>query len=81
MSDFVYVDPFPSGPDRTEYRKVDAGKVSTASFDGQEVLKVDPEALRLLAREAMRDVSDAGRVHRPHRPQTAAHLWEFPLSR
>jgi hypothetical protein len=31
--------------------------VSVASFEGNEILKVDPEALAILASEAMRDIA------------------------
>jgi fumarate hydratase, class I len=56
---FVYQDPFPLGEDKTRYRRVEASEkyVSVASFEGRDVLKVDPEALTVLANEAMRDVS------------------------
>ena len=56
---FVYQDPFPLGEDKTRYRKVEGSEkyVSVASFEGNEILKVDPEALTILANEAMRDVS------------------------
>jgi fumarate hydratase class I len=56
---FVYQDPYPTGSDTTEYRKLEGSEkyVSVEMFDGQDVLKVDPEALTVLAREAMRDVS------------------------
>ncbi len=57
MPEFGYQDPFPLGPDETSYRKLTSDYVSTAEFDGQEILKVAPEALVLLAREAFRDVS------------------------
>jgi fumarate hydratase class I len=56
---FEYQDPFPLGEDPTEYRKLEGSEryVSVDTFGGQEVLRVDPEALTVLAREAMRDVS------------------------
>jgi fumarate hydratase class I len=56
---FVYQDPFPLGADKTRYRRLEGSEkyVSVASFDGKEVLKVNPEALTVLANEAMRDVS------------------------
>jgi fumarate hydratase, class I len=69
---FRYVDPFPHGPDETPYRKVSSSLVSTATFDGEEVLKIAPEALTLVAREAFRDVSF---LYRPsHLAQVAAIL-------
>ncbi len=57
--EFVYQDPFPLGPDATEYRKLEGSEryVSIKIFNGQEVLKVAPEALAILTRAAMRDVS------------------------
>lgn len=56
---FTYQDPYPTGADNTEYRKLEGSEryVSVEPFDGHDVLKVDPEALTILAREAMRDVS------------------------
>ena len=57
MPEFAYQDPFPLGPDRTRYRHLTSEYVSTATWDGQEFLKVAPEGLAALAREAFRDVS------------------------
>jgi len=57
MPEFSYQDPFPLGPDKTQYRLLTKDHVKVAEFDGQEVLKVGPEALTLLARECLRDVS------------------------
>jgi fumarate hydratase class I len=54
---FEYQDPFPLGPDETRYRLLTAEGVSVASFEGTEVLKVEPAALTRLAREAMREIS------------------------
>jgi fumarate hydratase, class I len=57
MPEFAYQDPFPLAPDSTGYRKLGADLVSTATFEGEEILKIKPEALQLLASEALRDVS------------------------
>ncbi|MGO9814194.1 MAG: fumarate hydratase [Isosphaeraceae bacterium] len=57
MPEFAYQDPFPLAPDSTSYRTLGADLVSTATFEGEEILKIKPEALQLLAREALRDVS------------------------
>jgi fumarate hydratase class I len=57
MPEFAYQHPFPLGPDTTQYRHLTSDYVSTADFEGQEILKVDPEGLTTLAREAFRDVS------------------------
>jgi fumarate hydratase class I len=57
MADFKYQDPFPLGKDDAPYRHLTSDHVSVSQFDGEEVLKVEPEALTLLAKEAMRDAS------------------------
>jgi len=56
---FVYQDPYPLGEDRTTYRRLEGSEqyVSVASFQGRDVLKVDPEALTIVANEALRDTS------------------------
>lgn len=54
---FKYQDPFPLGKDTTEYVCISTDYVSTSEFSGQEVLKIEPEALTLLAKSAMRDCS------------------------
>jgi fumarate hydratase, class I len=71
---FFYQDPFPVGPDRTTYRKLEGSEawVAVERFGEHEVLRVDPEALTALAREAIRDVSF---LLRPgHNAQVAAIL-------
>ncbi len=59
MSDtpFSYHKPFPLGPDKTEYRLITKDHVEVVEFEGKEILKVAPEALTLLANEAIRDIS------------------------
>ncbi len=56
-SEFKYQDPFPLGPDNTQYRLLTKEGVSVATFEGKEILKVSPAALADLANQAMRDVS------------------------
>jgi len=72
MAEFVYKDPLPLAGDSTRYRRLTADHVSVARFDGEEVLKVEPEALTALAREAMRDASFLLRTE--HLEQVAAIL-------
>ena len=48
---------FPLGPDTTEYRKLTDEHVSVREFDGEEVLTVAPEGIRLLCEEAFRDIN------------------------
>jgi fumarate hydratase class I len=54
---FFYQDPLPLGKDTTNYRLLTRKHVSVAQFDSRDVLKIEPEALTLLANEAIRDVS------------------------
>ncbi len=54
---FVYQDPLPLGADDTEYRLLSQEGVSTATFEDKEILKVTPEALTYLAREAFHDTN------------------------
>ncbi len=55
--EFKYQDPFPLGPDGTKYRLLTKEGVSVATFEGKEILKINPAALTNLANQAMRDVS------------------------
>jgi fumarate hydratase class I len=54
---FQYQDPFPLAKDQTRYRLLTKEGVSVATFEGKEILKVEPSALERLAREAIREVS------------------------
>ena len=55
--DFHYQELFEHGMDTTPYRQLTSDHVATTVFEGQEILTVQPEALTLLAREAMDDVA------------------------
>ena len=59
MVDFTYQEPFPLGKDTTKYRKIEGSEtfVSTGQFNDQEILKIAPEGLTILAKEAMKNVS------------------------
>jgi fumarate hydratase class I len=57
MAEFKYQDPFPLGRDDTPYRLLTKDHVYVTQLDGKEILKIEPEALTKLAREAMRDAS------------------------
>ncbi|MFH1763912.1 MAG: fumarate hydratase [Gemmatimonadota bacterium] len=72
MAEFAYQDPFPLTGDSTTYRRLTSEHVSIGDFEGKEILKVEPEALSLLAREAMREVSFLLRAK--HLEQIAAIL-------
>jgi fumarate hydratase, class I len=72
MAEFRYVEPFPIAKEETPWRRVASDLVSVGSFDGQEVLKVAPGALTLVAKEAFRDIAF---LYRPgHLAQLAAIL-------
>ncbi|NRA07745.1 MAG: fumarate hydratase [Myxococcales bacterium] len=59
MSDFVYQPIFEHAHDETPYRRLDEASryVESVEVDGRRLLKVAPEALRLLAAEALDDIS------------------------
>ncbi|VAW24702.1 Fumarate hydratase class I [hydrothermal vent metagenome] len=57
MSGFNYQKPYPILKDTTKYRLLTKDYVSTIKVDGRTILKVEPEGLELLAREAFADVS------------------------
>ena len=54
---FQYSPMFPLGPHDVTWRKLEIAGVSTASCDGQTVLRVKPEALSELAFAAFREIS------------------------
>jgi len=75
---FVYQDPLPLGADGTEYRLLSKEGVSTAMFEGREILRVAPEALTHLAREAFHDTNFFLRTG--HLEQVAAILQDAEAS-
>ncbi len=54
---YEYHPMFPLGADKTEYRKLTGDHVGTATFNGEEILTVDPQALTELTTEAFKDIS------------------------
>ncbi|WNI17492.1 fumarate hydratase [Actinacidiphila sp. ITFR-21] len=57
MPEFTYTDLLPLGEDPTPYRLLTTEGVSTFEAGGRTFLQVEPAALRLLAAEAMHDIS------------------------
>ncbi len=57
MPDFRYQDMLPLGADAAPYRLITRDGVSTFEAAGRTFLKVEPEALTQLTREAMRDIA------------------------
>jgi len=75
MADSAFYDMFPLGPDQTSYRKLEGDFVTTAEFEGEEIVKIDPEALRALSEEAFRDINH---LLRPGHLQQLANILEDP---
>lgn len=75
---FFFQTPFPLSHEETNYRLLSKDLVSTDTFAGQTILKVQPEALTLLARAAFHDISF---MLRPaHLQQVAAILKDSEAS-
>jgi fumarate hydratase class I len=72
--EFVYQDPAPLAKDTTSYYKIPGSEkfVSVEKFAGQDMLKVNPEALTVLANQAMKDVSFL--LRKEHNEQVAKIL-------
>ena len=57
MTDFEYQEPFPVIKDNTRYRLLTRNYISSHNIDGRTILKIEPEGLEFIAREAFSDVS------------------------
>jgi fumarate hydratase class I len=57
MTDFVHTELLPLGPADTEYRLLTTEGVSVVEAAGERFLRVDPEALTALTRQAMWDIA------------------------
>ena len=57
MSTFSYQDSYPLSQDKTTYKLISSEHVSTVEVDGRQLLKINPKAIELLAKQAMVDVS------------------------
>tara|TARA_Y100000814_G_scaffold272151_1_gene229412 strand:+ start:968 stop:2605 length:1638 start_codon:yes stop_codon:yes gene_type:complete len=66
---------FELGEDDTEYRLLTSEFVSTDSFEGKEILKIEPEGLSHLIRHAMHDLSF---MLRPKHLEQVASILEDP---
>ncbi|HNP60477.1 MAG TPA: fumarate hydratase [Nitrospirales bacterium] len=75
MGEFQYQEIFEHQADTTSYRKLTSDYVSTTNCEGQELVKVQPEALTLLAREAMDDIAH---LLRPSHLAQLAKILEDP---
>jgi fumarate hydratase class I len=75
VSAFTYQDMLPLGEDTTPYRLLSKEHVSTFEAGGKTFLKVEPEALTLLTREAMRDIAH---LLRPGHLQQLSNILKDP---
>ena len=57
MPEYRHLPPFPLGADTTTYRLLTREHVSVERLGGRDILRVDPKALTLLARAALKDVN------------------------
>ena len=72
IPEFRYAPMFQLGEDKTEYRLLTTEHVSVGDFEGHPILKVEPEAIRLLMNQAFHDVSF--KLRRSHNEQVAKIL-------
>ena len=70
--EFKYAPMFQLGKDETEYYLLTKDGVSVSEFEGNEILKVSPEALTMLTNTAFRDVNFL--LRRAHNEQVAKIL-------
>ncbi|MBW2740947.1 MAG: fumarate hydratase [Deltaproteobacteria bacterium] len=77
MAKFLYQDMFSLGDDYTEYRLLTQEHIVTKSFEGLDVVKIDPEGLTLLAEQAFRDISF---LLRPSQLKLLANIVDDPES-
>jgi fumarate hydratase class I len=75
VSAFTYQDMLPLGEDPTPYRLLTQDHVSTFEAGGKTFLKVEPEALTLLTREAMGDIAH---LLRPGHLQQLSNILKDP---
>ncbi len=69
---FYYQPPFPLTGDDTEYYLLSRDHISVARFEGRDILKIAPQALTLMARQAFHDAAFLLRAK--HQKQVAAIL-------
>ena len=75
MSAFSFQEILPLGPDTTPYRKLSGDFVSTFEAAGQSFVKVEAQALTMLAKQAMRDIAH---LLRPGHLQQLANILQDP---
>ncbi len=71
-TEFKYEDMFQLGEDETEYRLITKDHITVSPFEGEDIVKVAPEGLTLLAEEAFKDAAHL--LRKKHLEQTAEIL-------
>jgi fumarate hydratase class I len=81
MPEFTYQNPLPVEADKTTYYKIEGSEkyVTVEDFGGEEMLRVCPEAIAILANTAMRDVSFL--LRKEHNDQVGKILMDPEASR
>ena len=77
MTEFSYQSMFPLGDDYTKYRLLTQKHVVLKSFEGLDIVKIDPEGLTFLAEQAFKDVSH---LLRPSHFKLLAKILDDPES-
>jgi len=77
MTEFTYQEMLPFGEDTTEYRMVTKDYVSIKTFDGKDIVTIEPEGLAFIAEQAFKDVSH---LLRPSHLKSLAEILEDPES-
>ena len=77
MNDYTHHKMFPLSEADTPWRKLSEDYVKTADFEGRTLLKIEPEALSLLAEEAFKDISH---LLRPEHLTQLAKILDDPES-
>ncbi|MBK8257933.1 MAG: fumarate hydratase [Polyangiaceae bacterium] len=75
MNDAPFQEMLPLGKDETPYRKLTSDHVSTFEAGGKTFVHVEPEGLRLLTREAMKDIAH---LLRPGHLAQLRHILDDP---
>jgi fumarate hydratase, class I len=75
--DFEYNEMFPMGKDTTKYRLITKEYVSTVKCCDHEMLRVEPEGLRLIAKQAFHDIAF---MLRPEHNEMVAKILSDPES-
>ncbi|MCP4747217.1 MAG: fumarate hydratase [Desulfobacteraceae bacterium] len=77
MTKFAFQTLFPLGEDQTTYRKLTDRYVSTGTFEGSQIIKIDPMGLTVLAQQAFKDVAH---LYRPEHLKQLVNILNDPES-